>query len=270
VSAVRHGVSFDISDTSTEWSRLLNIPPQSAQGGYVSITAQNAVVAIRAVVTVENVEDVRYFVAAPGEPAEIPVSQYGVDLYFMAQYVTPYTHDEATGLPSTTANNTGSVRGCYLADQPVPDRPIRRVWDRREVQFANATTSQAIRVPLGPPGLYRVLRAAIMRTVNGSSNATQITLMRIFPRGDGAPGALSRDAAAYSNTAVGVSGGWLPYITTLQGGTHPRIFQSRDGWAEFNFEFDLAPAADETYTVWQGYEYLGPGQLAPIDSVVVA
>lgn len=274
----RHGVGFDLTAPSSTWARLLNVPAQAVpqatpesparpgSPGYVLVVATDAIVAIRVTVRVENEDMVTYDVAAPGEPARIPVGIYGVTLEYRMTAATEYGHNPGTGLPNVNNEPSPRIQAAYLPGESVPVLEPRRVWDRRTVpgQLWGSATYR-ISVPLGAPGIYRVLRARVFRSNNGAApQATAVNSVYIECQ----EAAQGRDLACFRNSATTPAGSCLPFETADQGGAHQRFFQSLDGYAELVVTLDSAPDAGEEWTFWQCYEYAGPSQLAPSLSVI--
>jgi hypothetical protein len=263
VKGIRHGFADGNVVVSTAWRRALNIPPIEEEGmrGFVVVQATNAIVEVMARVTVELVITETCYVAVPGRPVYIPVDRFGMTVLYRGVLVTPYLHD-VDGVPSPTANlaGAGGVVAQYRPDGDAPASSfpalVARSDDLPGTTWANALLD--LRVPLGPPGAWELVRAAAVRIGGGTSvNYTTIAATT------GETYAADR-TLEFNNTASAVANGInLPAGAAIYGASAPRVGYSRDGFGTLRLVVNAVPAGAEVHRVSQVWRYHGPHLPAP-------
>lgn len=254
-----NGQRRDGLTVSTVWAELLNVPPDRATDvGCIRVTATDAVVELRLRSTVNRATEVMTYVAGAGESVDIPVPPWGAQLDYRVPHVTTDGHDSAgyrespTGQPSVSA----VYRPGHPPEDPQPRIPAAHVQDipGNAGGWASGTVLD-VAIPLGPPGVYRLLWARVARTLNGGTpNATTFTAFALAWDGDYSLG----NVGEYNTTAAAVGTGIaLPNgALTVYGASHPRSGLTTDGRCTLRVIVDAQPDAAERYQLRAAFERL--------------
>lgn len=270
-SQMRYSVNRIFTATSGQWDRILNIPPKamrpvqiSNSRGFVTVVSENSICQVKATTTigVETFDEVK--VCGPGEPAYFAVDEFALDISYKAVYLTPYVHDEY-GIPNSTAASSYAIKAGYRPDGEPPVRQERNVIAR--ATFLGTEFSGTIllkKMPLGPPGLWRIERGSWIRSNDGAApQATTLSVISVSATDVYTGQAI--DLIDYNSASRGASLSQhapSPTVTTYGSREGGRYVHSYNGWGSMRMVLDAAPTADEVYTVQAVWKYGGLGNYA--------